>query len=278
MTALNTLRTRLFLAIAGIVVLSIGATFGVGLALTRREVEKANLRDVSHQADLLFQLSRTSVAPSLHLTGLQPFLKKQDQRIVGPVPLDGSSPYLPPENAERLPVDGTIEVDGTTYFFAAREVQGRGFILLRPKHVASAGSPFLKALALAALVGASLAAIAALLLSRAVARPVRRVLEASRRLARGLTPSPVPVEGPNELRALATSFNEMAEQLRRARDAERSFLLSVSHELKTPLTAIRGYAEALEDEAVTVEEAVETSGSRARGSSGSSTTCSTSRG
>jgi len=257
MTALNALRTRLFLAIAGIVVLSIGATFGVGLTLTRREVEKATLRDVSHQADLLFQLSRTSVAPSLHLTGLQPFLKRQEQRIVGPVPLDGSSPFLPPENAERLPVDGTIDVDGTTYFFAAREVQGRAFVLLRPKRIATTG-PFLQALALAALVGAGFAAIAALLLSRAVARPVRRVLEASRRLARGLTPSPVPVEGPNELRALATSFNEMAEQLRKARDAERSFLLSVSHELKTPLTAIRGYAEALEDDAVTVDEAIET--------------------
>jgi signal transduction histidine kinase len=262
MTALNALRTRLFLAIAGIVVLSIGATFAVGLTLTRREVEKATLRDVSHQADLLFPLARATVAPSLHLEGLQPFLKKQEQIIKGPLPLDASTPYLTPETAAKLrgkrPVDGTIRVDGTSYFFAAREVQGRAFVLLRPKHIATAGSPFLKALTLAALVGASLAALAALLLSRAVARPVRRVLEASRRLARGLAPSPVPVEGPNELRALATSFNEMAEQLRKARDAERSFLLSVSHELKTPLTAIRGYAEALDDEAVTVDEAVET--------------------
>jgi len=258
---MNALRTRLFLAIAGIVVLSIGATFGVGLTLTRREVEKATLRDVSHQADLLFPLARASVAPSLHLEGLQPFLKKQEQVIKGPLPLDRSSPYLAPKTAEELrqgrPVDGTIEVDGTNYFFAARVVNGRALILLRPKHIATSG-PFLQALALAALVGAAFAGIAALLLSRAVARPVRRVLEASRRLARGLTPSPVPVEGPDELRALATSFNEMAEQLRKAREAERSFLLSVSHELKTPLTAIRGYAEALEDEAVTVDEAIET--------------------
>src|SRR5919197_5554 len=59
---MNALRTRLFLAIAGIVVLSIGATFGVGLTLTRREVEKATLRDVSHQADLLFPLARGRAA------------------------------------------------------------------------------------------------------------------------------------------------------------------------------------------------------------------------
>ena len=176
---MNALRTRLFLAIAGIVVLSIGATFGVGLTLTRREVEKATLRDVSHQADLLFPLARASVAPSLHLEGLQPFLKKQEQVIKGPLALDRSSPYLAPDTAERLragkPVDGTIEVDGTSYFFAAREVNGRALVLLRPKHIATAGR-FLQALALAALVGAGFAAVAALLLARAVARPVRRVL------------------------------------------------------------------------------------------------------
>jgi two-component system sensor histidine kinase BaeS len=50
----------------------------------------------------------------------------------------------------------------------------------------------------------------------------------------------------------------MAEQLARAREAERSFLLSVSHELKTPLTAIRGYAEAAAEGAIPPDEAAET--------------------
>ncbi|MDQ3822452.1 MAG: HAMP domain-containing histidine kinase, partial [Actinomycetota bacterium] len=44
----------------------------------------------------------------------------------------------------------------------------------------------------------------------------------------------------------------------RAREAERSFLLSVSHELKTPLTAIRGYAEAVAEGAIAPDEAAET--------------------
>jgi signal transduction histidine kinase len=48
----------------------------------------------------------------------------------------------------------------------------------------------------------------------------------------------------------------MADQLTRARAAERSFLLSVSHELKTPLTAIRGYSEALDERVLTPEHAV----------------------
>ena len=56
---------------------------------------------------------------------------------------------------------------------------------------------------------------------------------------------------------LTASFNEMADQLAQARAAEQSFLLSVSHELKTPLTAIRGYAEGLEEGAVDPREAGE---------------------
>jgi two-component system sensor histidine kinase BaeS len=67
----------------------------------------------------------------------------------------------------------------------------------------------------------------------------------------------VPVEGSDELAVLSASFNEMADRLAKAREADQSFLLSVSHELKTPLTAIRGYAEGLEEGAVDPREAGE---------------------
>src|SRR4029079_19370307 len=95
------------------------------------------------------------------------------------------------------------------------------------------------------------------LLARAVAEPVARVAEASRRLAEGESPDPLPVEGSTELRKLATAFNELSEELHRAQDAERAFLLTVSHELKTPLTAIRGHAEALADGVVSADRAGE---------------------
>jgi two-component system sensor histidine kinase BaeS len=68
----------------------------------------------------------------------------------------------------------------------------------------------------------------------------------------------VPVEGAAEIATLAIAFNDLAAQLQRAQEAERNFLLSVSHELKTPLTAIRGYAEAVDDGAVDPREAAAT--------------------
>jgi len=84
---------------------------------------------------------------------------------------------------------------------------------------------------------------------------VRRLSDATRALASGRGDVRVPVEGEDELAELSAAFNAMASELAGAREAERRFLLSVSHELKTPLTAIRGYAEGLTDGAVAPAEA-----------------------
>ncbi len=89
-------------------------------------------------------------------------------------------------------------------------------------------------------------------------RPIRRVADASRALAAGGSPEPLPTGGTTELAALSRAFNEMAADLAAARDRERDFLLSVSHELKTPLTAIRGFAEGLAEGAFSAEDAADT--------------------
>jgi two-component system, OmpR family, sensor kinase len=264
------LRRRLFFSIILIVVVSIGLTFAIGLALTRRAVERANLDDLAHQADLLAQRENESdvLLPLSRLKRLQPFLAKQNQQIKV-VDLRRPSPYLEGEDLAlvrtRTPVEGSLTVNGDHYLFAARNVQGKGFVLLRPKSPSFADWwPFLQGLIIAGAIAAALAAVGSFFTARAIARPVRRVAKASRSLAGGVSPDPVPVEGSAELVQLATSFNDMAAQLEKAREAERNFLLSVSHELKTPLTAIRGYAEGLEEGAFTSEEAARTIREEAR--------------
>jgi signal transduction histidine kinase len=89
--------------------------------------------------------------------------------------------------------------------------------------------------------------LGAWLLSSSVVRPVRRLAEASGRLAEGEAGVAVKPEGPRELQELAVSFNDMNAKLTKAQETEQAFLLSVSHELKTPLTSIRGYAEGIGD-------------------------------
>jgi len=253
----SSLRSRLFQAIALVVVLCVGLTLGLGLVLTRRAVDEATLQDVVHQASLIAAREKVAVSPFTDLEQVVPDFTKQHETY------QLRDDFLPDWARQRLarglPADGTVTFEGSAQFFAAQPVQRQVFVLLRPKSVTkSQSSPFVYGLLIAALAGAALAAGAALLLARRIARPVHRVAEASRSLARGTRPEPLPVEGAAELATLATAFNDLAEQLARAREAERSFLMSVSHELKTPLTAIRGYAEAIEDGALDPLEAATT--------------------
>ena len=256
---MNTLRARLFGASALTVAICVALTVVVGLVLTRRAVDRSALRDLSHQADLIAGQQTKSFAPLVHLPDLVPYLHKQQEAY------QVSTAGLPAEAVSRLlhgkqhRVNGRVSLGGTETFFAARLVKGKPFVLLRPVNAtADRSTPYVYSLLLSALVGGVLAAGVAFLLARRIVRPVRRVAAASRSLARGEHPEPVPVEGGTELQTLATAFNHLAVQLARAREAEQSFLLSVSHELKTPLTAIRGYAEAVEDGAIDAREAAAT--------------------
>jgi signal transduction histidine kinase len=257
------LRARLFAAIVLVALLSLALALALGAFVTRRAVERNTLRDVSAQLDILVVRERDAVLPFARLRSLhEKILDRQDERLE-PVPLDGSSPLLPPDRAAQLrrgvPLEGTLETDGTRYLYAARLVKGKGYILLRPaSSTNSAWRPHIEGLVIAAAATAALAALIAFLLARAIARPVRRVAEATRGLATSTSETPlVPVEGARELALLAESFNEVAVALAKAREAERAFLLSVSHELKTPLTAIRGYAEGLGEGVLPAEETAE---------------------
>jgi signal transduction histidine kinase len=253
----SSLRTRLFRAIALIVLLCVAMTFAVGLVLTRRAVDSATLKDLAHQADLIAGGQSKALSPLTHLPDLKPYLARQHERYL-------TRDSALPASARRAlargkPAQGTLVLNGQDSFFAARRVHGKPFVLLRPKSASTASlTPFIYSLLIAALASGALAALVAFLLARRIALPVRRVADAARSLARGTRPDPLPVAGPAELATLAVAFNDLAEQLARAREAERSFLLSVSHELKTPLTAIRGYAEALQDGAIEPEDVAAT--------------------
>ena len=96
-------------------------------------------------------------------------------------------------------------------------------------------------------VSAIIAAIAARLLSGWVTRRIDPLIAGAATLSEGDLSTRVGVDGADELASVASAFNAMAEALETSRTRERQFLLSVGHDLRTPLTTIAGYAEALED-------------------------------
>jgi len=96
------------------------------------------------------------------------------------------------------------------------------------------------------------AALVAWQMSRRMARPLVEAMEATGRIASGELASRVPVRRGDypEFASLAGSINDMAQSLEDGRARERQLLLAVSHDLRTPLTSIRGFAEAIHDGAV----------------------------
>lgn len=110
-------------------------------------------------------------------------------------------------------------------------------------------------LAISAVLTVGAGVLAAWWLGRRLSAPLRRATAATHQLAGGRLDVRLPVDehAPpgDELVDLSRSINALGESLQRSRGLEQRFLLSVSHDLRTPLTSIRGYADALADGTLT---------------------------
>lgn len=82
---------------------------------------------------------------------------------------------------------------------------------------------------------------------RRMTTPVSDLIDAARRIEAGDYSTQVPEWGPLEVRSVARAFNSMSSRLKAIDEQRRSFLADVTHELRTPLSVIRGQAEAIAD-------------------------------
>ena len=96
------------------------------------------------------------------------------------------------------------------------------------------------------LLGIGAVLLAAIALRRLTA-PAARIVEAAQRIEAGDYSARVPVRGPSELRMVARAFNAMSGRLEADEARRRSVLADVAHELRTPITVIRGQAEGIID-------------------------------
>jgi two-component system OmpR family sensor kinase len=92
-----------------------------------------------------------------------------------------------------------------------------------------------------------LSVILAWLMARWVAAPLGRTAQAARAVAAGDYNQQLELKGPVEAESMAVAFNEMVGRVQASRQAQRDFVANVSHELKTPLTSIQGFAQAIMD-------------------------------
>ncbi|HEY4887294.1 MAG TPA: HAMP domain-containing sensor histidine kinase [Candidatus Dormibacteraeota bacterium] len=86
-----------------------------------------------------------------------------------------------------------------------------------------------------------------LLVSRSLTQPLTKLAAAAEDIAAGNYSRRVGIRGYDEIGMLGAAFDRMAEAVERARKTQRDFLANVSHELKTPLTSLIGFSQALVD-------------------------------
>lgn len=118
---------------------------------------------------------------------------------------------------------------------------------------------FLGPLIEAGLIALLTALTISLLMARWIAKPLKIMVKSAQLLAEGDYQS-IPLEGPDEVQQLALALNEMSRKVQQSSQSQREFVANVSHELKTPITSIQGFAQAILDGTVNTKGAIKKAG------------------
>jgi len=258
------MRRRLMLAFVGLV-LGVLVIAGAGsVILTDNAARTQATQQLATEAKSLtghtFPLSTLKIMRRLlHLEDARLIRVSAQGLIFGNVPAGLTSADLMPQSL--LNGDSVSGQDGSLAFAAApvtltpgerARLKLRGQVVVILTRDVSDVGPGWGYFFFAGGVALVIAALVAWLLSRRMSRPLVEARDATARIAAGDLQSRVPQREHDfaESSSLARSINEMAQSLEDARSRERQLLLAVSHDLRTPLTSIRGFAEAITDGAI----------------------------
>ncbi|MCB0008736.1 MAG: HAMP domain-containing protein [Anaerolineales bacterium] len=137
----------------------------------------------------------------------------------------------------------------TSHNLAAREIRRVIVVYMRaqPTFLQFFRVNFLTPLCQAGCAAFLLSILLAWLITRSVSRPLQNMATAAENIASGQFEQHLALDGPEEVKRVARSFNRMSSQVQTTQQSQRDFVANVSHDLKTPLTAIRGWSQAMLD-------------------------------
>lgn len=271
------LRLRLFITYVAVVLVSL-VVIALGVALLMRNyVDQQSLSSLDDMTRPIYvqivALIRGNVTPQQLLSNLQ---EQSDKNGAYILLVDGAGNIvrqLVPLQPQTLPsvevTPGTLPqgitssthgkfttTDGKVFLYSAypltrqsgqlNRVETMVLAMPRPGTI-SVLLAFIWPLLIATGVALVVSLLIAVLLARSVYRPLTTVTKAAQQLSRGDFSQRIQSKGPREIRELAESFNRMTEDVEQAQLRLRHFVADVSHELRSPLTSIQGFAQALLD-------------------------------
>lgn len=253
---------RAVLAGAAVALLSVLVTAVVAIPIAVRQADARARQALSQEAALVAEVLRPRIdrGRAADEVRLATQLRKRNVQIYLITNGVADRPGLPDQIVRRI-TNGTAVsqrtslVDGRLSLVEGRPLGQQDGVVLTAPAATGAGWALLRGLWLPLLAGLLAGSALGALLARRLTRPLRNAAIAARRIRRGDHAVRVPVEPPQEVADVALALNELASALAVSEARQREFLLSISHELKTPLTTLRGYAEALADGVVQSGEA-----------------------
>lgn len=259
-----TLRSRLFVAILATALVSTVLTVLVAEVLVRQRAQAQALHTLASNAAILAAspLRVTGAAERRHASRLA--LRNAGSQGAVFALQGGSITHLRPLDRRRASVvlraipsasvaSGEATIAGRSMLYAASSGKLGRIVLVRSARLGNGdASPFAVAIVLVGALGIAFSALLAWLIARRATQPLRELAALSARLPHLQEPPRIdrPTRAPREILALVDGFDEMARELTAARRAQRDFLLTASHELRSPISAILAHAEGIEDGAV----------------------------
>ncbi|MBC7237080.1 MAG: HAMP domain-containing histidine kinase [Chloroflexi bacterium] len=256
------------------------SALAVGVIITRVQRQVNLLRAQSIAVSLA---NRVKTQPGL-LAPRSPWLERLrqdpqlDGRVLvlnrrGEVIIDSEGSYvgeqIPPERARALasPLPPNVRrhtfTDGQEYFLLLvdlpenvdERLAGRRLALAIPvRQVDPPWRSLWRPLLIVAAITGALATGLSFLLAHSITRPVKEMAIAAEEIARGRYEQHIQARGRDEIATLAARFSHMANEVARTQRGQRDFLANVSHDLKTPLTSIQGFSQAILEGAITDEQ------------------------
>jgi len=158
-------------------------------------------------------------------------------------------------------IDLHVSMDGNDYFTVGvpfvqnQAVLGAVFMQTPAQVIEAGGSGLLLPVVGIAAAASILAGLVLFLILRGMLKPLGRLTDAARAMAEGDFAVRVPeTRSTREVAELSAAFNSMADELSEVEDSRREFVANVSHELRSPITAISGYIEGMRDGVIPPEQ------------------------